>query len=402
MKNQSTLFKCLGIVLLAVLCFVLYNTSSEIYGSINLGEYSEEASVINYLLHCVPYLFLLVFFVILWKDSPDNKYAKWAMWICVAAFAMMVLSDVIQYFRDVKIEKYNRLDTRDMDLDNAMYKLASYLSYASFLFVFALIFALDVLRNNKKLLGALLLVIFALLFQKYFVAWYLPFNEYSYEIFREDQYIFSMLSKTAVISSIAYLFFAYAQKDAPQDIEEKKLTQMDWIAIAGVFVTMVFFFCNWIDNEALNEENYITLGCHVVPFAALGLAVMAFAVISVISRNDLWKHISCVGMISWPFVVCLATLVFEVDKGQYIGHILKEGLDRYGFFKELFAITHPMYIIGYTVFSIGTGVILFCTLPKKKVVLPAPQPAPAVSSKDEEIARLKAELEALKGQVEKR
>ena len=108
-----------------------------------------------------------------------------------------------------------------------------------------------------------------------------------------------MITDVLQAASVAYLFFVYAQKDQPLD-EDKKFTNAEWLAIAGALVTMIFFFCNWMDCEKIfgkDSSEYVTLGCHIVPFAAMGLAVIAGAVISVFMRSNVAKQISCIGII---------------------------------------------------------------------------------------------------------
>ena len=127
---------------------------------------------------------------------------------------------------------------------------------------------------------------------------------------------------------------------------------------------------------------------------AMGLAVIAGAVISVFMRSNVAKQISCIGMMAWPLVVCIATWIFDVHDGYTVGEIIQEANEEDGFFKDFMKMINPISIIGYTVCSIGTGMLILKTLPKK--VEDESVPNPPVSSKDDEIARLKAEIEALR------
>ena len=141
---------------------------------------------------------------------------------------------------------------------------------------------------------------------------------------------------------------------------------------------------------------YLTLGCHVVPIAALGIMVMPIAVLSVLEKNRLAKKISAVALIVWPLIVCLATWNFEVHDGQTIGEIISEGNRHVDDFKEEFNdITRMRFVVLYTLSSIVAGVLILWTMVKKKPV----KVRSRVLTKDEQIARLQAELAALKNQV---
>jgi hypothetical protein len=261
--------------------------------------------------------------------------------------------------------------------------------------VVAFFFAVDVLRKNKKLLWAAVFVVIAWLLQRYYAVQYVPHTGQSHKEYYENLVVFQMITDVLQAASIANLFFVYAQKDQPQD-EDKKFTSVEWLAVAGALVTMIFFFCNWMDCEKIfgkDSSEYVTLGCHVVPFAAMGLAVIAGAVISVFMRSDIAKKLSGIGMMVWPFVVCIATWIFEVHDNYTVGEILQEANEYEGFLTEFMKFTNPASIFAYTVFSIGTGVAILMTLPKKtKEQLP---PTP-VESKDDEITRLRAEIAALR------
>jgi hypothetical protein len=99
-------------------------------------------------------------------------------------------------------------------------------------------------------------------------------------------------------------------------------------------------------------------------------------------------------MMAWPLVVCIATWIFDVHDGYTVGEIIQEANEDDGFLKDFMKMINPISIIGYTVCSIGTGMLILKTLPKK--VEDELVSNPPVSSKDDEIARLRAEIEALR------
>ena len=408
MKSQSILFKSLGVGLLAILCVLLFQRSDMIFDGVNLDGHSDMYSPEMYVFCTLPSLMLLVFFIYLWKDNKDNKFAKYAIWTAAIAISAIVVSNILGYAIDQKWESINRIEAgysydQNSDLLENKYEsiallsnIRAYISAATMLLVVAFFFAVDVLRKNKKLLWAAVFVVIAWLSERYYIVQYEHYANQPYAEYFENYIVFQMITDVLQAASVAYLFFVYAQKDQPQD-EDKKFTSAEWLAVAGALVTMIFFFCNCLDFEKIfgkDSSQYVTLGCHVVPFAAMGLAVIAGAVISVFMRSNVAKQISCIGMIAWPLVVCIATWIFDVHDGYTVGEIIQEANEKDGFFKDFMKMIHPISIIGYTVCSIGTGMLILKTLPKK--VENEFVPKPPVFSKDDEIARLKAEIEALR------
>lgn len=411
MKNQSLIFKVLGVALLAVLAWALYDIAGQIFPVINvagchgaLDRAYNEYELINSFWSLIPYVILIVFFIFLWRDYPNSKTAKYAFWISVAGVAMLVLSYVFQYLADVQTESFIKLVQRGdydeelivdkvetMHLLNAVY---GYLSSAKILLVFALPFAANTLRNNKKLVVAVFIAMAAMLFEEFFQIHTL--NTSYYDIIDvENLYIMMMVKAALCYVAFAYLFYAYSQKDAPEVTENKTYSAIEWVAIAGVLVAVFFFFTNWIDYENFSQH-YLTLGCHVVPIAALGIMVMPIAVLSVLEKNRLAKKISAVALIVWPLIVCLATWNFEVHDGHTIGEIISEGNRHEDDFKEEFNdVTRMRFVVLYTLSSIVAGVLILWTMVKKKPV----KVRRRVLTKDEQIARLQAELAALKKQV---
>lgn len=407
MKSQSILFKSLGVGLLVILCILLFNRSDMIFDAVNVHSSTHLPSLSLHIFCMLPSLLLVVFFWFLWNDNKDNQFAKYAFWTAAIAISAIVVTNLLGYVIDQKWESINRITAdysydQDSDLLENKYEsiallsnIRAYISAATMLLVVAFFFAVDVLRKNKKLLWAAVFVVIAWLSQRYYIVQYEHYVNQPYAEYFENYIVFQMITDVLQAASVAYLFFVYAQKDQPLD-EDKKFTNDEWLAVAGALVTMIFFFCNWMDCEKIfgkDSDQYVTLGCHVVPFAAMGLAVIAGAVISVFMRSNVAKQISCIGMMAWPLVVCIATWIFDVHDGYTVGEIIQEANEEDGFFKDFMKMINPISIIGYTVCSIGTGVAILMTLPKKtKEQLP---PTP-VESKDDEIARLRAEIAALR------
>lgn len=408
MKSQSILFKSLGVGLLAILCILLYNRSDMIFDAVNVSSSANLLSLSLHIFCMLPSLLLLVFFWFLWNDNKDSQFAKYAFWTAAIAISAIVATNLLGYAIDQKWESINRITAgysydQDSDfLENKYESIAllsnirAYISAATMLLVVAFFFAVDVLRRNKKLLWAAVFVVIAWLSQRYYTVQYAHYANQPHAEYFENFIIFQMITDVLQAGSVAYLFFVYAQKDQPLD-EDKKFTNAEWLAVAGALVTMIFFFCNWMDCEKIfgkDSGQYVTLGCHVVPFAAMGLAVIAGTVISVFMRSNVAKQISCIGMMAWPLVVCIATWIFDVHDGYTVGEIIQEANEEDGFFKDFMKMIHPISIIGYTVCSIGTGILILKTLPKK--VKDEFVPNPPVLSKDDEIARLRAEIAALR------
>lgn len=417
MKSQSNLLKSLGVGVLVILCAVLFNRSDMIFDTVNVSSSTNLSWPLSLrVFSMLPSLLLVVFFWILWKDNKDNQFAKYAFWTAVIAISAIVVSNLLGYTIEQKWDAVNRLEA-GYDTDDSLVRnkyeaiallanISAYISAATMLLVVAFFFAVDVLRKNKKLLWAAVFVVIAWLLQRYYDVQYVPYTGQSFKEYYENLIVFQMIMDVLQAASIANLFFVYAQKDCPQD-EGRKFTEVEWLAMAGALVTMIFFFCNWIDCEEIFKgipeggygefSRYYTLGCHVVPFAAMGLAVIAGAVISVFMRSDIAKKLSGIGMMVWPFVVCIATWIFEVHDSYTVGEILQEANEYEGFLTEFMKFTNPASIFAYTVFSIGTGVAILMTLPKKtKEQLPSTP----VESKDDEITRLRAEIAALREKLQ--
>lgn len=412
MKSQSILFKSLGVGLLAILCIILFNRADGIFGRI-VFEAEDYMSFSDVVFTVLPFMILLVFFVFLWNDNKDNKFAKYALWTAVIAVLAIALSNLLGYVIQQKWLALERMQSNyhydyDHEVNSKILEdkreaiglllhLKSYVSAAILLIVVAFFFTVDLIKKNIKLLWSVIFVVIAILLEVFYtVNNYTYYTDSPYLEYVENTIIYHMILSTLQVASIANLFFAYAQKDQPQD-EDKKFTSVEWLAVAGALVTMIFFFCNWMDSEKIfgkDSSEYVTLGCHVVPFAAMGLAVIAGAVISVFMRSNVAKQISCIGMMAWPLVVCIATWIFDVHDGYTVGEIIQEANEDDGFLKDFMKMIHPISIIGYTVCSIGTGMLILKTLPKK--VEDEFVPKPPVFSKDDEIARLRAEIEALR------
>lgn len=415
MKNQSLIFKVLGAALLAVLAWALYDIASQILpvvifpeGGNSYRAFNEHA-LINSFWSLIPYVILIVFFIFLFRDYPNSKTAKYAFWISVAGVAMLVFSYVFQYLADVKTEDLEKLIERMMrkgDYDAELIEdkadtirflevVSGYLSSAKMLLVFALPFAANTLRNNKKLVVAVFIAMAAMLFEEFFQIHTLNISYYRELIDIENRYIMMMVRAALCFVAFAYLFYAYSQKDAPEVTENKTYSAIELGAIAGVLVAAFFFFTNWIDHENISDY-YLTLGCHVVPIAALGIMVMPIAILSVLEKNRLAKKISAAALIVWPLIVCLATWNFEVHDGQTVGEIIREGNRQIDDFKEQFNdATRMRFVVLYTLSSIAAGVLILWTIVEKKPV----KVRRRVLTKDEQIARLQAELAALKNQV---
>ena len=411
MKNQSLIFKVLGVAFVAILAWALYDMSSWIFPSVNSGEHAVLYSIPKDFMHLwetLPYVMLLVFFVFLRKDNPDSKAAKYALWTAVVAVSMLVLSYVLQIAFEAKLEALEQLKQRmhardeyNWDLLNSkeetialLYKFSRYLSAAGLLLVIAFIFVFKALKDNKKLAAASFSVIVALLFARFFYIPHFYTQEYLHYQYYENVVILQMIKVTLCFLSFAYLFYAYSQKDEPQVTVCRKLSVGDWITIAGVGLTMIFFFCNWIDYEK-NPHHYLTIGCHVVPIAAIGLMFMPIAIASVLGHNNKAKKISAIALIAWPFVVGLATWFFEVNNGQSVGDILNEANNEIDNFSEEFHdVTRIHYVILYAASSFFTGLMLLLT-DKVRTSTASHHKL----TKDEEIAKLRADIEALKAQI---
>ena len=96
MKSQSILFKSLGVGLLAILCFLLFNKSDGIFGRI-VFEAEDYLSFSDVVFTVLPFMILLVFFVFLWNDNKDNKFAKYALWTALIAVLAIALSNLLGY-----------------------------------------------------------------------------------------------------------------------------------------------------------------------------------------------------------------------------------------------------------------------------------------------------------------
>lgn len=429
MKNKSIIFKSLGVVFIAILCYALYDIAGHIFPEVNGRSIPGLSKDINgndvpwtvYMYRTLPYLLLVVFFIYLRKEFPESKSAKYALRLAVVSAGLLVCSDILNDIYLDKLDSLEKLQQErrelsyyDYDYDhdyddkierkietiNTLYKIKDYLSYAFMFMIIAFLFATETLKRNKKLWYALLAVIIAMIFKYVYRASGGYYNDRYYCIYIENWYIVQMICNTVWLSSFAYLFFAYSRPDVDQEVEVKKLTRNDWMSIAGVLVTMILFFCNWMDYEKISDDRdwYFTFGCHVVPIASLGLAVMGCTIMSVLSRSDTGKKISGIGMIVWPLVVCISTLMFDLYDGHTVGELLEEGKGNDGLFKKINKIADVSEILAYTVCSVVTGIIILSGFEAKPNV-PKQKSSPDSSSDKEEILRLKAEIELLKGQL---
>jgi hypothetical protein len=317
---------------------------------------------------------------------------------------MLVLSYAFQLIGESMIEAIEKLEIQLREKDQYdreallrkekiatfLYNASRYLLSAKMLVLLALPLAADALRKNRKLVIALSFVMIAMLIEEFFVVQRCYYEDYSDFIYYENSYIMRMIQATLCYVSFAYLMYAYSQKDA-QLFERGRLSAYDWATIVGVCLTTVFFFCNWMNYE----DMYLTLGCHVVPFAAMGLMIMPLAILSILDSNDLGKKISSIALIAWPFVVGLATWIFEVNAGMTVGDIISKGSNMDNFKSEFLKATHLHYVLLYTLCSIASGIMILMKTFQTKL----PADAPRKLTKDEEIAKLKADLEALKSQM---
>lgn len=421
MKNQSLILKMLGVAFVAILAWALYDISDQNFGYYRDRNYSNEAEVEvgMYIYQALPYLLLLAFFVFLKKDYPDSKSANYAFWISVVGVSLIVLGFIFQYAGEVKIEAFEKLnrqmhsnDTYDADTMKDKWQtvmtlsmIGHYLLLAKVLIVFAVVLVADTLRKNKRLLLASLFVLVSLLLSRFVSLKYChdPFGEYqpALGIYNENCIILNMVKTTLCMLSFAYLFYTYSQKDAPQVVKGSKYSRMEWGTVIGVCLTTVFFFSNWIDYESIasrvgTSDLYMIIGCHAVPTAALGLIFMPIAIFAILERNDIAKKISAIALIVWPFVVGIATWNFELFDGKTVSDILREGKREVeNFNSEFTRMTDLHEIVLYTVSSIASGLLILLSMRKEKPSVEEPRKL----NKDEEIARLKAELEALKSQM---
>lgn len=428
MKNKSIIFKSLGVVFIAILCYALYDIAGHIFPEVNGRSIPGLSKDINgndvpwtvYMYRTLPYLLLVVFFIYLRKEFPESKSAKYALRLAVVSVGLLVCSDILNDIYQDKLDSLEilqqerrELSYHDYDHDyddkierkietiNTLYKIKAYLSYAVMLMIIAFLFATETVKRNKKLWYALLAVIIAMIFKYVYRGAGLGYETVRYfSIYIENWYIVQMICNTICLLSFAYLFFAYSRPDVDQEVEVKKLTRNDWMSIAGVLVTMILFFCNWMDYEKLSDDRdwYFTLGCHVVPIASLGLAVMGCTIMSVLSRSDTGKKIFGIGMIVWPLVVCISTFMFDLYDGHTVGELLEEGKGNDGLFKKINKIADVSEILAYIVCSVVTGIIILSGFGAKPNV-PKQKSSPDSSSDKEEILRLKAEIELLKGQL---
>ena len=433
MKNQSMTLKILGGVFLAILCVALYDISDQIFNQI-IDKKQTDSSIEykSYFYNYAPYLILSVFFIFLKIYYPVSKLTNYAFVLGLVAIGMMLISGIFQYLYETKAiefdtfndsNSHNPFEERESIIEkkaetlDSLSRLVYYFSYGKLLLVFAFVFAADILRKNKKVIIALFLTIFALLFQYVHIgadlAHYasVSYEKYkiAYSIFLENSSILLMLKQTLLLISFAYLFTSFAKlfqgytPNIPQDSQRNKLKPADWVVLGGVAITTILFFCNWIDNDFDDAAHkYLTLGCHTVPFAAIGLMIMPIAAISTIENNNIGKKISAIAMIIWPFIVGIATWEFDVYEGRTVGDILIKGNDMSEIFMEKFMeATHILSIVGYTLFSIITGVLLLLdTLPKNpQKRYQSMNIERSDSYKNEEITKLKAEIERLKNQI---
>ena len=403
MKHQSLILKTLGASLLAILAIALYCMPDQI--SITQGWFTTEgAGLLPTLCNALPFAILLYFFIVLKRDNPDSKSANYALLTGVIAIGLVILSHVLLYNWNLAKESCSELYytmTKDMiEVQGTILDAMSKLAYncqmvEGILLVVAMIFVADTVRNNKRLLAASFFVLVAVLFSGFYTPVVGNFDQFAYIKYYEDAYILTMIKTTLCVVSFAYLLYAYSQKDAPKVAERRKYSGMEWIAVSTVCLAAVFFFCNWIDGE--DVDLYYVFGAYVVPFAAVGLMVVPIALISVLERNSLAKKISGIALIAWPFVVGVATWMFDTTEGYTVGDVILEGRrETENFWSQFMGVTNIQYVILYTVCSILAGIFILTSMREVKKPVSA---APRRLTKDEEIAKLQAELAALKNQL---
>lgn len=230
----------------------------------------------------------------------------------------------------------------------------------------------------------------------------------------------TVLSALSVFAMSA-LFFVFAENDSKSQSRNRGI---DWVAFAVLLISIILFFCKWVKNA---DGESIMYGGHLITGGSLGLYLSLGGLLAIIFKSYRAKRRVGLAMIFWAFIaIGLAVFAPSVAIAKSSIYDVFRFMSEFGAFPELDFLVLGLYsgsclVAGILLRRAGT-VPESENRPEDQQVVPAteaidgqadqldvsepadnmedPQNVPDAESDplDDEIAKLKAELERLKNE----
>lgn len=250
-------------------------------------------------------------------------------------------------------------------------------------------------------------------------------DDNSYTSIYNRLYIFYTALHTLYISVLSAVFFVFAEKDSKS---EYRYRAVDWVAFVVLLISIVLFFCKWVKGA---DGDCVIYGGHMVTAGNIGLYLSIGGLLAIIFKSYRAKRRVGLAMIFWAFIaIGLAVLTPTVAYSNSSIYDVCRFLSEFGAFPELDILVLGLYsgsclVAGILLRRAGT-VPEHENRPDDQLVVPAteaidgqadqlavsepadnmedPQNVPDAESDplDDEIAKLKAELERLKNEQNSR
>ena len=340
------------------------------------------------------------FFYIVRKEYSAHSNTKTALWFAGIAAGMLTLSFVAE-----TLAEYVRLDAHETEyssyeeissMDSWAYLLqtiAYYLSFVSGLLVVAIMCVYKTLSENRRLAGALIFasVVLALNHIQLRAPYYDGMSDLEAlsKEFHDDSVAWFMVKKALYMGAMAYVFFTYARKDEVTYVADEKLSSSKIFALIASGLSFVLFFTDWVYTEKSYGSTSILLdGGYHLPGLSLGLVLIVAAVVALFTgrgRNTCGTLLITYVILLWVIILFVPNEygIALVDIIDYDADFLTDESFKFG------------KLLWFTIFTSAGAIMLFDGGSKS-----ASEPV-TPSAENEEIARLKAEIETLKSQIEK-
>lgn len=227
------------------------------------------------------------------------------------------------------------------------------------------------------------------------------------------------------VFAMSALFFVFAEKDSKSQSRNRGI---DWVAFAVLLISIILFFCKWVKNA---DGESIIYGGHLITGGSLGLYLSLGGLLAIIFKSYRAKRRVGLAMIFWAFIaIGLAVFTPSVAYSNSSIYDVCRFLSEFGAFPEL-----DVLVLGlYSASCLAAGILLrrAGTVPESEnrpddqLVVPATEviggqdnqqavfesadnpedqhniPEAESDPLDDEIAKLKAELERLKNEQNSR
>lgn len=290
-------------------------------------------------------------------------------------------------------------------------------------------------RSNNRIMSVLFMAIVMCLLHFFtpFLADILIYSEgirgeiddNSYTSIYNRLYIFYTALYALYISVLSAVFFVFAEKDSKSQSRNRGI---DWVAFAVLLISIVLFFCKWVK---VADGDCVIYGGHMVTAGSVGLYLSLGGLLAIIFKSYRGKRNVGLAMIFWAFIaIGLAVFTPSVAYSNSSIYDVCRFLSEFGAFPEL-----DVLVLGlYSASCLAAGILLrrAGTVPESENrpddqrVVPATEmidgqdnqqavfesadnpedqhniPEAESDSLDDEIAKLKAELERLKNEQNSR